>query len=199
MTDQKRPYRMKRRAELEEATRLRITESAVELHERLGPARASISAIADRAGVRRSTVYRHFPDEEALFAACTSHWAASHVPPDLEAWAAIEDPDERLRPALGALYGYYRSTGRMLEHSLRDAMVSPLVAKHVAPYRAYLAAAADVLMAGRRQRGRARRRVRAAIGHALAFETWHSLAADQGLDDEEAAALMWRLVTCAVS
>jgi AcrR family transcriptional regulator len=199
MTDEKRPYRMKRRAELEEATRLRITESAVELHEQVGPARASVSAIADRAGVRRSTVYRHFPDEEALFAACTSHWAAAHVPPDLQAWAAIEDPDERLRHAVGTLYGYYRSTGRMLEHSLRDATVSPLVAKHVAPYRAYLAAAADMLMAGRRQRGRARRRARAAIGHALAFETWHSVAVDQGLDDEEAAALMSRLVTCAVS
>ncbi len=149
--------------------------------------------------MRRSTVYRHFPDEEALFAACTSHWAASHVPPDLEAWAAIEEPDERLRKALPAVYGYYRSTGRMLEHALRDAAVSPLVARMLGPYRGYVVAAADALMAGRRHRGRARRRVRAAIGHALAFETWHSLAVDQGLDDGEAAALMCRLVTCAVS
>ena len=69
MSDQKRSYRMRRRAELEELTRLRITESAVELHETLGPARTSISGIAERAGVRRSTVYRHFPNEDALFAA----------------------------------------------------------------------------------------------------------------------------------
>jgi len=66
MSDEKRPYRMQRRAELEDQTRLRITESAVALHEELGPARTSISAIAEHAGVRRSTVYRHFPDEEAL-------------------------------------------------------------------------------------------------------------------------------------
>src|SRR5689334_9601108 len=95
MSDQKRPYRMQRRAELEEQTRLRITESTVELHEELGPARTSISAIAERAGVRRSTVYRHFPDEEALFAACSSHWRTANPPPDPGAWAAIDDPAER--------------------------------------------------------------------------------------------------------
>ena len=71
---------------------MRITESAVALHEELGPARTSISAVAERAGVRRSTVYRHFPDEEALFAACSSHWRAANPPPDPGAWAAIEDP-----------------------------------------------------------------------------------------------------------
>ena len=95
MSNQKRPYRMTRRAELEEETRRRITESTVELHEELGPARTSISAVAERAGVRRSTVYRHFPDEAALFAACSSHWRAANPPPDPRAWAAIADPAVR--------------------------------------------------------------------------------------------------------
>src|SRR5512133_580206 len=95
MSDQKRPYRMRRRAELEELTRRRITESAVALHEELGPARTSISAVAERAGVRRSTVYRHFPDEAALFAACSSHWRAANPAPDPRAWAAIADPGLR--------------------------------------------------------------------------------------------------------
>src|SRR5436189_4831871 len=113
MSDQKRPYRMRRRAELEEQTRMRITESAVALHEELGPARTSISAVADRAGVRRSTVYRHFPDEEALFAACSSHWRAANPPPDPHAWAAIEDPPERSETALRELYAFYRRTEGM--------------------------------------------------------------------------------------
>src|ERR671923_2992709 len=107
MSDQKRPYRMKRRAELEEQTRRRITESAVALHEELGPAQTSISAIAERAGVRRSTVYRHFPDEDALFAACSSHWRALNPPPDLAAWASIEDPDLRTLTAFRELYAFY--------------------------------------------------------------------------------------------
>ena len=37
MSDQKRPYRMTRRAELEEQTRRRITESTVALHEGSAP------------------------------------------------------------------------------------------------------------------------------------------------------------------
>src|SRR5437870_2894198 len=120
MADQKRPYRKKRRAQLEEQTRLRIIESAIELHGTRGPARTSISAVAGRAGVRRSTVYRHFPDEAALFAACTSHWSALNPPPDLEAWAAILDPEARLASALLQLYGYYRRTEPMLDNLHRD-------------------------------------------------------------------------------
>ena len=86
MTVETRKYEKKRRAELEAETRRRITEAAVELHGTVGPARTSISAIAERAGVRRSTVYRHFPDEAALIDACSSHWAAANPVPDMAAW-----------------------------------------------------------------------------------------------------------------
>src|ERR671933_374061 len=110
MSDQRRPYRMSRRAELEQQTRRRITESAVALHQELGPARTSISAIAERADVRRSTVYRHFPDEEALFAACSSHFRTANPPPDPSVWAAIADPAERTATALRELYAFYERT-----------------------------------------------------------------------------------------
>ena len=196
MADEKRPYRMKRRAELEELTRRRITESAVALHGTLGPARTSISALAEHAGVRRSTVYRHFPDEASLFAACTAHWMADNPVPDMGAWAAIEDPDARLRAALDALYPYYRRTAGMMENLLRDEAVSELVRENFTGYRRYLAAARDALVHGRPSRGAARTRERAAIGHALAFATWRSLAVDEGLDDAQAAELMVRLVAC---
>jgi AcrR family transcriptional regulator len=194
MADQKRPYRMKRRAELEEATRRRITESAVELHGTLGPSRTSISAVAERAGVRRSTVYRHFPDEPALFAACSAHWAAANPVPDLERWAAIEDPDERLRRSLEELYAFFRRTQGMLDNLLRDESTVPSVKRLFGGFHDYLTAARDILMAGRRARGRARQRTQAAIGHAVAFTTWRSLASEQELDDRQAADLMCRLV-----
>src|SRR5215210_7954708 len=111
----RRPYRKRRRAELEAVTRLRIAEAAVDLHGSVGPARTTISAVAERAGVQRATVYRHFPDEDALFDACSSHWMAQHPLPDPTAWAAIENPDQRLRVALGELYDWYADGEHMLE------------------------------------------------------------------------------------
>ena len=197
MADQKRAYRKKRRAELEAETRRRITESTVELHGMLGPSRTSISAVAERAGVRRSTVYRHFPDEAALFAACSTHWTALNPPPDLAGWAAIEDPEQRLGRALQQLYAYYRGTERMMDNVHRDEATMPIVREHLAGFRDYLSAARETLLGGRRARGHARHRVRAAIGHALAFPTWRSLTREQGLDDRQAADLMCRLVGAA--
>jgi len=199
MPDEKpaRPYRMQRRAEQQDLTRLRITESAVELHGTIGPARTSISAVADRAGVRRSTVYRHFPDEAALFDACSAHWMAANPPPDLGAWTAIADPDERLRSALADLHGYYRQTEGMLDNLFRDERIVPLVAERFAAFRGYLAAALDTLTMGRGPRGAAARRTRAALGHAIAYSTWKSLVREHGASDADAVTLLCALVAAA--
>ena len=194
MSDQIRPYRMKRRAELEKETRRRITESAVALHEERGPARTSISAIAERAGVRRSTVYRHFADEEALFAACSAHWRAANPPPDTRAWAAIQDPAARAETALRELYAFYARTQEMYRSLLRDEPVVPAVHRRLGDFYGYLRTIEDILIAGRGLRGRAATRTRAAIGHALAFPTWHSLTHEQGLADDDAVALMCLLI-----
>ena len=199
MSDEKRSYRMRRRAELEELTRLRITESAVELHETLGPARTSISGIAERAGVRRSTVYRHFPNEEALFAACSSYWRAANPPPDAQAWAAIEDPAARTETALRELYAFYGRTQGMYTSLLRDEPLVPAAERRMRDYYRYLQTIEDVLLAGRGLRGRAARRTRAAIGHALAFATWQSLSQVRGLTDEDAVSLMGLLVAGAAT
>ena len=197
MSDKKRPYKMKRRAELEAQTRQRITESAVELHGTLGPARTSMKAVAEHAGVPRSTVYRHFPDDEALFGACSAHWAAENPPPDVNRWEQIGDPEERLAIALDELYAYYRRAGGMLDKLLRDQASVPIVAELFAPFHQFMEAIAETLMRGRGLRGKARDRTRAAIGHAIAFRTWQQLTGEQGLDDAGAAALMRRLVAAA--
>jgi len=197
MSDEKRPYRKTRRAELEEQTRRRITESAVELHGTLGPARTSISALAGHAGVRRATVYRHFPDEDALFAACSSHWLAENPFPDLAGWGAIKDVDERLSHALLELYGHYRRNERMMTNILRDEAAVPILTRTLAGYRQFLAAAHERLMAGRAVSGLARLPIHAAIGHGLAFYTWRSLAVEQGLDSKQASSLMCLLIRAA--
>jgi AcrR family transcriptional regulator len=195
--DKKRPYKMKRRAELEAQTKQRITESAVELHGSLGPARTSMKAVAEHAGVPRSTVYRHFADEEELFGACSAHWGAENPPPEVSLWAGIEDPDHRLETALEELYAYYRRAGGMLDKLLRDEDQVPIVAKLFAPYHQLMETIAEILMRGRGLRGKARERTRAAIAHAIAFRTWQQLTEEGELGDAEAAELMRRLVAAA--
>jgi AcrR family transcriptional regulator len=189
-----RPYRMQRRAEQQDRTRQRIIESAVELHGSLGPARTSISAVAVRAGVRRSTLYRHFQDEAALFDACTAHWMAANPPPDFAAWTDIADPDERLRAALAVLHRHYGQVESMLDNLFRDESIVPLVAERFGAFRGYLAAVQESLMEGRMLRGAAARRTRGALGHAIAFSTWKSLVREQGLSDKEAGTLLCALV-----
>jgi AcrR family transcriptional regulator len=197
MSDQKRPYRMRRRAELEEETRRRITESAVALHQELGPAQTSITAIADRAGVRRSTVYRHFPDEDTLFAACSTHFRALNPAPELARWATLQDPARRTEVALDELYAFYARTHAMYESLFRDETLVPTVERRLRDFYGYLEAAQNTLIARRNLRGQAARRTRAAIGHALSFATWRSLTQEQRMDHDDAVTLMCTLVQSA--
>jgi len=164
----------------------------MKLHGTVGPARTTVSAIADEAGVQRATVYRHFPDDQSLFDACTAHFYGLHPRPDPQAWASIADPDERLRKALADLYAWYGEIEEMLSNTTRDAAHVPAPTRE--RFLAYFAASRAVLTQGRRERGRARARVAAAIGHAIAFLTWRSLAREQGLDDPEAVTLMAGMV-----
>lgn len=195
--ESRRRYRKKRRAEQEEETRRRITEATVELHGSVGPARTTVSAVAERAGVQRGTVYRHFPDERALFDACSSHWMAANPVPDIGAWAAIADPAERLRAALGELYGWYDRGEYMLEKTTRDAAVVPALQPSMEAFAAWVDAAAEALLRGRPQRGGRRRLVKGAIAHALSFPTWRSLVREQGLSRPTAVELMTALVAAA--
>ncbi|MGH2953522.1 MAG: TetR/AcrR family transcriptional regulator [Solirubrobacterales bacterium] len=192
-----RPYRKRLRAEQEEETRLRITEAAVDLHGSVGPARTTISAVAERAGVQRATVYRHFPDEEDLFAACSAHWASLNPPPNPGAWAELDDPDERLRRALTELYPWYASVEQMLANTSRDLPLVPAMRRAAEEFGRWYEVAGEALIRGRPERGARRRRAKAAIGHALAFETWRSLVREQGLSDRDAVELMSGLVAAA--
>ena len=156
----RRRYTKRRRAEREDETRRRITEATMELHQTVGPARTTVSGIAALAGVQRATVYRHFPDEGALIAACSGEWTARNPRPDLDAWAAIEDPDARLRFALDELYAWFDRTEPMVERIARDAAVVEALREPLARVADWFAAAAGVLAAGRPERRRRARRPR---------------------------------------
>ena len=111
---------MRRRAEQVDQTRQRIVEATVALHGSVGPAATTIAAIAEKAGVTRLTVYRHFPDDDALFGACSAHWISRQQLPDPGAWSQIGDPAARLRAGLADLYRFYRAGADVLTCLYRD-------------------------------------------------------------------------------
>ena len=192
----KRRYEKRARAAAEQATRLRIVDAAVELHGTVGPARTTISAIAERAGVRRATVYRHFPDERALFLGCSAAFRDRNPLPDPTGWESIADPAARLEAGLDAIYVWYERVEPMLTSVLRDVERMPIVAEIQQRRIAYLAAVEDILAAGWGARGTAARRLRATIGLALDFLAWRALH-ERGLARADAVAVMASAVRAA--
>jgi AcrR family transcriptional regulator len=190
-----RGYRKTKRAEDEQRTRARIVDAAEELHGTIGPARTSVSAVADKAGVTRATVYRHFPDDESLFFACSGQWLSRQRLPDPQAWPVPGEPRDTLRAGLDDIYRYYRSAQSMLTHVLRDFDVVPERVRSARMdserrWRETLLGAVP---------GRRRAAVRAAVAHACEFGTWRSLALDNGLSDRAAVDLMVGMVMTAAT
>jgi AcrR family transcriptional regulator len=190
MSHEKRKYELKKRAAAMAETHERITEAAIELHGTVGPSRTTLSAVAKRAGVERRTLYRHFPTEADLFAACSAHYFAANPWPALDDWRATRDPRQRLQQALDDLYAYYERNAPMLSNALRDAELNGLARAAIAPLHAYIDQAAEVLVMGRR------RLQAAAVRHALAFSTWQSLATN-GVKRKDAVRLVTALVDSA--
>jgi AcrR family transcriptional regulator len=191
-TGMPREYRKSKRAEKEEVTRRRIVEAAVALHQAVGADAATVTAIAERAGVGRVTLYRHFPDERSLYRACTGHYFALNPPPDPRPWGEIADPELRARTALAELYAFYGRTEKMLWRAEHDAATYPVLAELMQPFITHLEKIREVILTGRPNAEDPR--VRAAAGHAVAFSTWYSLARDQGLGDGDIVALMICLI-----
>lgn len=188
-----RRYRLKARAQRQEDNRRRIVEAAYELHMTVGPLQTTTSAIARLAGVERPTVQRHFPDLGSLFMACSIHGRQLYPPPDPAAWQQVTGPKARLLTALGEQYPYYRH-----HQALFSDVDAFLQTPGLEGLRAAMSHQRDIqrsVLAQGWSRGHNRETaIRAAIGHALDFWTWKSLTGDQGLNDEEAAALMTQMV-----
>jgi AcrR family transcriptional regulator len=190
MSTQMRKYELKARAESQRETRDRIARAAVELHEQKGVAHTSVAEIARRAGVTRLTVYNHFAGLSELIPACSAHYMALHPLPDLDSALALDDPGERVRAALGRLYGWYRETEPMFGKLFSDRASVPeldeFMQQEIDRVQAELA---DGLAAAFGARGRRAQRLKAMIRLALDFWTWRRLTRE-GLDDDAAAELM---------
>lgn len=186
---------MRKRAEQVDATRRRIVEATVRLHEERGPVGTTVSAIAELADVTRLTVYRHFPDDEALFAACSAHWHAQQRLPDVQAWEQVTDPRQRLETGLSDLYRFFRDGERMLTQIYRDRPTLPETVQ--AAITADEHAFRDALVGAFGASGARERLLRALAGHAVSFWTWRSLCVEQGLSDRQAVEAAVALVLSA--
>lgn len=194
-----RKYELKERARRQAETRERIAETAMELHRTIGPARTTVTEVAKRAGVHRSTVYEHFADETALFRACSALWDARHPPPDIESWAGIAEPSERLQTALAELYAYYDDAGEMLDRVLSDAPTVPALATYLdEEWDPLLGWVVESLATGWEVHDVAARRLRALLRVAVEFQTWKALTGPGGLSSGEAINTMAAAVRCAM-
>jgi AcrR family transcriptional regulator len=180
-----RTYTLKRRAEQQADTRRRIVEAAVELHGTVGPARTTVSMVADRAGVQRHTFYAHFPDERDLLMACSGLVFERDPLPDAAPWRAIEDRRERLRAGLAAVYGWYDRNAELASCVLRDMETHPLT-REIGELRfgPCMAAYHEVLGA------KLSAKQRAMLHLALNYFTWRTLAREGGLKRSAAVAVM---------
>jgi AcrR family transcriptional regulator len=187
-----RTYTLKKRAEQRAETRQRIVEAAVDLHGSVGPALTSLSMVAERAGVQRHTLYAHFPDERSLYLACSGLSLERDPLPDAAAWRTIEDPRERLRVGLDAVYGWYERNADLAACVLRDAEYHPLT-KEIADlrYGPFMAVYQEVLGADLTIMQKTMLRL------ALSFFTWRTLARESDLDQDAAARAMLQAIDCA--
>ena len=170
-----RRYELKQRAQRQADTRRRIARPLVALHADRGPVATQITDIAQRAGVDRVTVYRHFPDAPSLFKAC----GALPAHRDPTGWAAIRDPEARLRHGLGEVYAYWAQNTAAVARILRDAQVLG----HLGVGRRLLALqrdAVEVLTSGWPLEDQHQPAVAATIRVAVDFHTWQRLVREQG-------------------
>ena len=193
-----RRYELKQRAQRQADTRRRILEATVALHAERGLVATQVTDIAQRAGVDRVTVYRHFPDPASLFQACAAHYYQAHPPPDPTAWAAIADPEARLRHGLGEVYGYWAANAAMAASVLRDAPVLG----HLGVGRRLLGLQRDatqVLADAWPLDDQRRPALAATIRVAVDFGTWQRLAGEQGLSQQQAVELAVSWTRCLAS
>lgn len=184
-----RTYKLKRRAESQAETRQRIVDAAVALHGSVGPAKTTISMIAERAGVQRHTLYSHFPDERSMLMACSGHSLALDPLPDAAPWRAISEPEERLRIGLTAIYAWYARNASLVACVLRDAESHALV-REITQLRFGPGIASWHESLGAKLKAKQR----AMLALALSFHTWRTLTQEGGMKPGDAVAAMVKAV-----
>ena len=180
-----RKYDMSKRTAAVEATRRRIVEATLELHNEQGILGTSWEDIAKRADVALATVYRHFPSLDELVPACgalTMEQMALPTDEQIEqAFASARSTRQRIRRLVEELFALYERA----DHTLREIAqnrhrFAPVQAGHEA-VEERLGALTSAALAPVEPSQRELAVVRALTDHA----TWRALR-ERGIEGEEA-------------
>jgi AcrR family transcriptional regulator len=157
-----------------------------------GDLRPTAERIAERAKVSPRSVFKHFPDREALFA------AASEIQEGRvrELMGDLPDPsaplDERLDAFIDQRTRFHEFVSPVRRSALLTEPFSPVIAEKLQMARAAGAAHVEHAFAPEldRLRGRAREDLHAALCATAAWPTWESLRRHQGLPADRARAIL---------
>ena len=170
----------------------------MELHQAVGPARTTVSAIAQKVGVQRHTSNAHFPETKDLYQACTAHYLERNPLPEPSRWEEIPGSEERLRVALSEVYAYYGGSEAMLTNVLRDMPFDPVLQQNNVLLLRHWEAMRDTIADAFEASGEQCLALLAAIALALELQTWRTLVGQQGLEEDRAVELMVGMVRCLV-
>ena len=173
-------------------TRSRILEATIALTFEKGPLATTMGEIAQRAGVERVTLYRHFGDERALHRAAGLLCMERYPPPSDAPLFEIRDPRRRTVRALTALYAHWERMAPLVRPILRDADIAPQRFSLELRDR-YVEVIRRAVLAAFPAPTRRRAELHEAVRHAFEFRTWDSLARG-GFTRGRAVALMSKLV-----
>jgi AcrR family transcriptional regulator len=187
-----REYKMVKRRQKVEVTRRRIAKATYELHSTIGPAFATITLIADRAGLPRQTVYRNFGTQVELFRSCIAFGLEVHPLPDPNGWQSVADPEERLQVGLTQLYLWFEASEPVLTNSVRDfGVVREAAEEAMRPVDEVFLRIYETLC-----QGWGAARVSPLLSLAVDFATWKKLRREQGMSSLAIVEMWSDLIRC---
>jgi AcrR family transcriptional regulator len=137
---------MQRREAAVEATRHRLVEATVALHNEKGVLATTMQDIAARADVALGTAYRHFPTMGDAVFACGARLLEISPLPTAAVFDGATSPDERLWTLVGALYRYYDGAQHWLGSGYNERSGLPALDQAMSQIDAHIAALVDAAL-----------------------------------------------------
>ena len=159
------------------AVREAILDTTLALVDEYGLRSVTMSQIAEKAGIGRATLYKYYPDVEAILLA----WHERHVSGHLEHLAEVRDQAGNARERLEAVLGAYA----LIEHKRHASELAALLhrGEHVARAQQHLTDIVRELLSEAAETGDVRNDI---VPEELAIYCLHALTAARHMQSEAA-------------